>query len=71
MTRKLYDPQLPPEREIIREKLAILEAMKGADHYVRSGEQCFCTCHCGAYIVTSDLGEADRFCVRHWTACKA
>jgi hypothetical protein len=57
-------------REIVREHQAILDAMRGADHMVHAGEQSYCTCHCGEYIVTPDVHEADKFCLRHWVACK-
>lgn len=68
--RKLYDPQLAPERRIKDEYTALLESIKGTNSMWRAGEQHFVTCRCGEYVVTSDVFEADRFAVRHWVACK-
>lgn len=68
--RKLYDPQLDPERKIRTDYTELLESIKGTDSMWRAGEQHFVTCRCGGHIVTSDTFEADRFALRHWTACK-
>jgi hypothetical protein len=63
--RKLYDPQLDPERKIIREKLELLESIIGTNRCVRSGEQYLVSCQCGSFIVTSESVEVGQFQQRH------
>jgi hypothetical protein len=55
VTRKLYDPQLDPERKVIADKTADLEANKWVKKIMRSGEQFLLTCPCGWFQVTSDF----------------
>ena len=63
MTRKLYDPQLAPEREVVAAKTALTKRRVLA--VTRSGEQFICTCRAGHHIVTSDASEAESFAERH------
>ena len=63
MTRKLYDPQLAPEREVVAAKTALTKRRTLA--VTRSGEQYICTCPALHLIVTSDASEADGFAERH------
>lgn len=65
--RPLYDPQLAPERKIIKEKMELLESIIGSNRCVRSGEQYLVSCQCGSFIVTSDSIEVTQFQQRHHT----
>jgi hypothetical protein len=64
---KPYDPLIPPERRIIKEKMELLESIIGSNRCVRSGEQYLVSCQCGSYIVTSDSIEVGQFQQRHHT----
>ena len=67
---KLYEPQLPPERQVLQERQSLLESIKGTDSFWRAGEQYYVTCHCGKHVVTSDVFEADKFAMTHWIGCR-
>jgi hypothetical protein len=63
MVRKLYDPQLAPEREIVARKEA--RAAQRELRVSRDGEQYIGTCMAGHAVVTSDAGEVESFADRH------
>jgi hypothetical protein len=67
MARKLYDPQLTPEREVMKEKNKLLNEMKQVVRLTctRSGEQYFLGCKCRAYQVTNDPRIAHQFMIDH------
>lgn len=67
---KLYEPQIPPEREILKEHRALLDAMQGTNRMMRMGEQYYVTCRCRKHVVTSDVREADKFALSHWVGCR-
>jgi hypothetical protein len=61
--RKLYDPLIPPERQVVAEKEAL--AARKVTAVTRAGEQFICTCMAGHFVVTSDAGEAEVFANKH------
>jgi hypothetical protein len=63
MARRLYDPQLAPEREIIARKEA--RAAEQVNRITRDGEQYIGTCMAGHSCITSDAGEIEKFAVKH------
>lgn len=63
--RKLYDPQIAPERSVVAAKEALLEDQRGTDKITRTGEQYICTSIDGAAEVTSDESVVSRFRVEH------
>ena len=63
MPRKLYDPQLTPEREVVAMKETI--ASTRANRLVRTGEQYIATCMSGHHVITSDASEAEAFADKH------
>ena len=66
MVRALYDPQIPPEREVRSRMLATLEAQRGTSAITRGpSEQYIATCRCGAVDVTSDTSLPSRFGREH------
>lgn len=54
MARKLYEPQLTPEREVLAFKSTVLEEIRGKNIVRRIGEQYFMSCQCGTLDVTSN-----------------
>lgn len=55
MARKLYDPQLIPERDIHEKTYKKLEGMMGTKCVSRGPtERYIMTCVCGTYQITSD-----------------
>jgi len=64
-TLGLYDPRIPPLRELEREFMAQIDSQRGTYNTVRKGEQFICTCICLALIVTSEIGKAYDFTDRH------
>lgn len=65
MARKLYDPQLSPERDILKIKKEMLEEQRGTFRVRRHGEQYICSCICAATLITSDTYEQTNFWKEH------
>lgn len=63
--RSPYDPQITPERSVIKAKEDMLRTIIGTNRCIRYGEQYLTSCACGSYIVTSDRNEVSQFQVRH------
>jgi hypothetical protein len=63
--RRLYDPQLTPERAVTAAKENLLAAHRGTDAITRAGEQYICTSLDGAVEVTSDERVVARFRAEH------
>lgn len=61
----LYDPRIPPERELHREFMAAVDEQRGKYATIRKGEQYICTCICDALMVTSFVGKAYDFTDLH------
>lgn len=59
--RSPYDPQITPERSILKAKEDMLRSMIGTTRAIRYGEQYLTSCRCGSYIVTSNVYETDKF----------
>jgi hypothetical protein len=71
MTRALYDPQIPPEREIVKDLQDQVAARRGTDGATRGpGEQWILSCRCGTLDVTSDMAAPGQF-ERDHAACRA
>jgi hypothetical protein len=69
MARHLYDPLIPPEREIAARQAARIDAQRGATAVSRGPtEQFILSCQCGTLDVTSDITAPGRFLADH-AAC--
>lgn len=65
-TGKLYNPQIPPQREIEAMFANEIKARKGIRKTTRGpGEKYLSTCVCNLYVLTSDWSEVDEFESNH------
>lgn len=68
--RKLYDPQLTPERDITKIMDTKFKSMLGTKKIVRGPtEQYMMTCTCGARRITSD-NNASVYWMRDHSICE-
>ena len=67
----LYDPRIPPERELERQFMLQVDAQRGTYAIVRKGEQFICTCTCMALLVTSYYDKVYNFTGRHVLCSRA
>lgn len=66
MARALYDPIIPPEREVVRELEERVAAARGTRSSTRGpGEQFILSCTCRALEVTSDTAREAAFAAEH------
>jgi hypothetical protein len=65
LMRHPIDPAIPPEREIAKANNALLDTIRGTNRILRSGEQFFMSCVCGALKVTSDTKAPSEFEKKH------